>query len=341
MRRLFLVLLTLLCTVPTVRAQSTTPILSGAIQFVGTSNYGAPFFQPVIYPVLVVPIGDHWLIESRAELQGFISKENGTSGPYQAQFFAALDYAQLDYIANPHVTISVGRFLTPFNIYNERFGAVWIRNLQDPPIIFPIGTRTSASSNGFMLRGVAVARENWELNYTAYFSALSTIENLQSGRAAGGRMGVFLPQSGLEVGVSYQRFLQNGDYNATGAYFVWQPPGIPLDVRAEYAHSPNGQGYWLEGAYRFAKDRQNFSGLSRLQAVARVQQFFKGVPSPEAFLPTADTNRFDLGLNYYLPHEIRLNGSYGRQYSTPGNGNIWNAQITYRFLFPVLPGVFK
>jgi hypothetical protein len=72
-----------------------------------------------------------------------------------------------------------------------------------------------------------------------------------------------------------------------------------------------------------------------------VQQFFKGVPSPEASLPTADTNRFDFGLNYYLPHEIRLNGSYGRQYSTSGNGNIWNAQITYRFLFPALPGGFK
>src|SRR5271165_156933 len=104
MRRLFLTLLAFLCAVPAVRAQSTTPILSGAMQFVGTSNYGAPSFQPAIYPVLVVPIGDHWLIESRAELQGFISRENGTSGPYQAQFFATLDYAQLDYIANSHVT---------------------------------------------------------------------------------------------------------------------------------------------------------------------------------------------------------------------------------------------
>lgn len=341
MKVIFLTLLGLSFAVATVRAQSTTPILSGAFQFVGSSNDGVPSFQPVIYPVLVAPIGDHWLIESRGELQGFIFRENGKSGPYQALFFAGLDYGQLDYIANAHLTITAGRFLTPFNIYNERYDAVWIRNFQDPPIIYTIGTRTTGSSNGFMVRGVAAARENWELNYTAYFSALSTIENLQSGRAAGGRMGVFLPQSGFEIGVSYQRFLQNGDYNATGAYFVWEPLSVPLNVRAEYAHSPNGQGYWLEGAYRFAKDRQSLSWASRLQAVARVQQFFKGTFSPQAFLPATDTNRFDFGLNYYLPHEIRLNGSYGRRFSTAGNANIWNLQITYRFLFPAFPGAAK
>jgi hypothetical protein len=322
-------------------AQSNTPILSGGLQFLGTSNAGSTSFQPLIAPVLVVPIGDHWLVESRAELQGFISRENGTSGPYQGQFFATLDYAQLDYIANAHLTVTVGRFLTPFNVYNERYSAVWIRNLQDDPIIFPIGTRTTASSNGGMLRGVAVARESWELNYAAYFSALSTVENLQAGRSAGGRAGVFFPKSGFEVGASYQRFLQDGDYNAVGAYFIWQPLSIPLNVRAEYAHSPNGQGYWLEGTYRFAKDRQDSTWWARLQAVARLQQFYSGTFSPQAFLPSTDTNRFDVGLNYYLPHEIRLNGSYGRKFSSAGNANIWNFQITYRFLFPAWPGGAK
>jgi hypothetical protein len=327
--------------VPAIYAQSNTPILSGGVQFAGASSGGATFYEPLISPVLVVPIGDHWLIESRAELLGFIARENGTSGPYQRKNFASLDYAQLDYIANAHLTVTAGRFITPFNLYNERYSPVWIHNLQDAPIIYPIGTRTTGSSDGFMARGVAVAREKWELNYTAYFSALSTIENLQAGRAVGGRTGVFFPQSGFEVGVSYQRFLQNGDYNAVGTYFVWQPLSIPLDVRAEYAHSPNGQGYWLEGAYRFAKDRQSFSWLNRLQAVGRVEQFFKGVPSPQTLLPAADTNRFDLGLNYYLPHEIRLNGSYGRRFSSTGNANIWNFQITYRFLFPAWPGASK
>jgi len=320
------------------QAQSDTPILSGALAFLGSTNGGANSYQPILAPVLVAPFGDHWLVESRADVQGFIARQDGTSGPYSGQFAASLDYLQLDYIANSHLTVTVGRFLTPFNIYNERMSAVWISNLEDGPIIFTIGTRTSASSNGFMVRGDLVARPEWSVNYTAYFSAATTTENLQSGRAAGGRMGVFFPQAGLEVGASYQRFLQNGDYNVSGAYVVWEPPPVPLDVRAEYAHSPGGHGYWLEGAYHLASSRGTSTWLSRLQAVARVQQFIKGSnPNPEDLLPSVNVNQFDIGLNYYLPHDVRLNGSYGRQYSSAGNANIWNFAITYRFLFPAWP----
>jgi len=314
------------------------PILSGALAFIGSTTAGATTYQPILAPVLLVPIGDKWLIESRADIQGFFAREDGTTGPYNGQFFANLDYLQLDYIVNSHLTITAGRFLTPFNFYNERISAVWIANLEDSPIIFPIGTRTSASSNGGMLRGAAISRPAWSLNYTAYFSATSTTENLQSGRAAGGRAGIFIPRLGLEVGGSYQRFLQNGDSNQSGAYVVWEPRQIPLDVRGEYAHSPGGKGYWLEGAYRLASSRTVSGPVSRLQVVARVQQFFKGNPAPEDLLPSADVNQFDFGLNYYLPHDVRLNGSYGRAYSSAGNFNVWNFAVTYRFVFPAWPG---
>jgi len=335
-RRLSLFVL-LLLTAPALCAQSDTPILSGALAFLGSSTGGANSYQPLLEPVLSVPIGDHWLIEGRAEIQGFIARENFTSGPYTGQFFASFDYGQLDYIANAHLTVSVGRYLTPFNIYNERF-PVWIANLEDTPIIYPIGTRTSGSSNGGMVRGVAVSRDKYVVNYTAYFSAGTTAENLQAGRSVGGRAGIFLPLAGVEVGASYQRLLQNGHYNNAGAYLVWQPPQIPLDVRAEYAHSPGGQGYWLEAAYKLGKSRDTDTWLSRLQPVARVQQFFKGTPTPGDLLPAHDVNQYDFGLNYYLPHYVRLNASYGRQFTTGGNANIWNFGITYRFLFPAWPG---
>lgn len=341
MKRILVALIALLGFATSVCSQADVPILSGALAFNTSTTAGATSFTPTLAPVLVAPVGDHWLFEGRAQLQGFFFQQNGTSGPYTGQFFATLDYAQVDYIANPHLTVTVGRFLTPFNIYNERFSAIWIANLQDSPIIFTIGTRTSSASNGGMLRGVLVERPNWLLNYTAYFSAASTTENLQAGRAAGGRIGVFMPNAGIEVGASYQRFLQNGDFNVAGTYFAWQPPQIPLDVRAEYAHSPGGQGYWLEGAMHIAKSRGTSTWLSRLQTVARVQQYFKGTPTPQDELPAADVNQFDFGLNYYLPHDVRLNGSYGRQYSSSGNANIWNVQIAYRFLFPAWPGEHK
>ncbi len=96
-----------------------------------------------------------------------------------------------------------------------------------------------------------------------------------------------------------------------------------------------GQGYWLEGAYRFSRSRDDSSWLGRLQAIGRVQQFYLGTPSPDDVLPGADTQQVDFGLNYYLPHDVRLNASGGRQFSSLGNANVWNLQITYRFLFPL------
>ncbi len=123
MKKLLWTLVIVLSGTSTLFGQSSTPILSGAFQFVGSSNGGVNYYQPLLAPVLVAPLGDHWLIESRGEIQGLISRENGSSGPYQGQFFASLDYAQIDYIASSHLTITAGRFLTPFNIYNERYNA--------------------------------------------------------------------------------------------------------------------------------------------------------------------------------------------------------------------------
>ena len=69
---------------------------------------------------------------------------SGFHGPVEKE----VDYAQVDFIANPYLTVTVGRFLTPFGIYNERLYPVWIRNLQSDPLILPIGTGPSNASTG-------------------------------------------------------------------------------------------------------------------------------------------------------------------------------------------------
>ena len=61
----------------------------GRRRLFGTTSAGASSYQPVIAPVLVAPFGDHWLVESRANIQGFIAREHGTSGPYTGQFLRA------------------------------------------------------------------------------------------------------------------------------------------------------------------------------------------------------------------------------------------------------------
>ena len=336
-RSLWIALLSLFGPIALV-AQSTTPIISGGVQYLSTTSGGATIFQPLISPVVAIPIGERWLIESRATFDEVILRENGSSGPYHALPFLNVDYLQLDFVASPRLTITVGQFLTPFNIYNERLSPVWIHNLADAPLIAGIGTRTSGSSDGAMLRGVLLSRKDWELNYAAYFSALVNAKQFDAGRTAGGRVGVFVPSTRLEVGMSYQRFLQDQHLNSWGAYVAWQPYSAPLDLRAEYAHAPGGQGYWVEGAYRFSQLRGANHWLGRLQAIARMQQFYFGTPAPDDAIPGADTRRADFGLNYYLPHNVRLNASYGRQFSSLGNNNVWNLQVTYRFLFPLIPG---
>jgi hypothetical protein len=318
---------------PCVRAQD-APVISGAAGFISTTSSGQTFLQPVIAPVAVVPLGDHFLIESRADLRGFIARQDG-NGPYEGQFFATFEYAQLDYLVNKRLTLSVGRFLTPFNTYNERLTAIWIRNMPDAPLIYAIGTRTSGSSNGAMVRGVAADTKDVEVNYAAFFSAASNINELQAGRAAGMRAGVFLKNQQLEVGGSYERFLQDVHENIGGAYLWWVPTNVPVQVRSEFAHSPEGHGYWLEGTFRFSRKNQITSWATRIQPVLRVQQFFRGNPLPSASLPARDTNAMDVGLNLNLPQDVRLSSSYSRQFSSAGNYNVWNVELTYRFMIPL------
>lgn len=312
------------------------PVISGGAAWVTTKNGDATFHQPILSPVLALPLGNKLLVEARGDLRWFIARENFTSGPYESNFFGTLEYLQLDYHAHRSLTITAGRFLTPFGIYNERLTPVWIRNLQEVPIIFTIGTRTTGSSDGVMLRG-AKGNDDIQINYTTYFSTLSTVNKFESARTAGFRLGTFLPQSRVELGLSYQRFLQSQHFDSYGAHFAWQPWSAPLDVKAEYAHAPGGHGYWIEAALRDTS--QSGDSLFRhLQPVARMQQFWRIKPFAGDSLPGVDTQQLDLGLNVLLPKEVRLTGSYGRRFTDTVDQNNWNIGITYRFLFPLTLG---
>jgi hypothetical protein len=322
-------------------AQSSVPIISGGAGFFSTTQGGITFFQPVVAPVLVVPLGEKWLIESRADLRGFISRENGTTGPYQGQFFATLEYLQIDYNANSRLTITTGRFLTPFGIFNERLSAIWINKFQDAPAIAAIGT-AEGYSDGFMLRGALISNPRYAVNYTVYFSTLSTVTKFESERSTGGRVGIFLPGKRLEVGTSYQRTLQGQHMNSFGTDLSWAPYQLPLEIKGEWAHSLSGHGYWVYGAYRLSQSGSTNSAIGRLEPVFRMQQFFRNQQIAGDSLPSTNMRRPELGLNYYLPHEIRLNASYGREYlSHSTDTNVWEFGITYRFLFPLWPGESK
>jgi hypothetical protein len=311
------------------------PLISGGVGLLTTTDGGVTSLQPVISPVAALPLGEHLLVESRAYIEDFIAPKNGNSGPYQGDFFAGLQYLQLDYIAAPKLTVTVGDFLTPFGTYNERLAPIWISNFQDAPLIYPMGNK-HGSSVGAMLRGAVFSTSHVQFNYAGYFSVLSNVKEFLGERASGGQFSMYLPGRRLEIGTSYSRLLQGQQGNSEGVHVWWQPYRVPLAIRSEYAHGPHAQGYWIEAAYRLSQWNGPDSWLGRFEPVFRMQQTFRESPGQGDQLPAVNTQRADFGFDYHLPHEVRINTSYSRQFASTGNKNIWETTLTYRFLFPTI-----
>ncbi len=318
------------------------PLISGGAGMFSSTNEGFTFLQPVVAPVLALPLGPHVLVESRADLRGFYQQTDET-GPFHGSFTATLEYLQADFLVNRHLTVTAGRFLVPFGTYGERLGALWIRNLQDSPLIYGLGTRTSGASDGLMLRGNVFSNARFTIDDTAFFSAKVGSGQFEAGRAVGDRVNVFFPAHRLELGASAERFLQSTPQevphrNTGGIHVWWLPWRTPLQFRSEYAHGPHSEGYWAETTYRLSQLGGEHSVVGRLEPVFRMQQTFRLSPGGAGDgVPSANTKQADFGFDYHLPHEVRLNTSYSRTFSTV-NGNIWDISLTYRFLFPVWKG---
>lgn len=315
------------------------PIISGGAGYVHNVTGGGPTLEPQVDPVLLVPFGRHVLLESRTDFTGFFERQNFTSGPFKGKVFKDVEYAQLDWLADTHVTVVGGRYLLPFGLYNERLGPIWIRNIQDPPFTASIGTRNTGAGDGLMLRGVALQRPALSLQYSTYFSVRSGINQFGSARAAGGDASVFFPRVRFEVGGSGQRFLQQQRINNGAAYISWQPLEGSADIKAEYDYSYFGRGYWLEAAYRL--DRVSAQRLiQKTQFVGRVEEVFP-LHGGGNSLPRIQNERFDAGINYYLKDNLRLLATYGRNFNSQLNQNVWNLGVTYRFTIPLWFGEKK
>lgn len=311
-----------------------TPLISGGAGFFTSTKGGDTTYMPLIAPLIDVPIGSRFLVESRAAL-GDILSPNGNG--YNHSHFIELTYLQGDYFISRHVTGVAGSFLIPFNTYNDRLSPIWIGNFQDGPIITGIGVMTGTGVGG-MLSGSAIARDEYSISYNAWFSTRSGNMQFNSNRASGGRVSLYLPEKRLEVGVSYDRQLQEERENFYGAHLWWEPADTGFRLRSEFARGHHAQGYWAEADYRM----QAFGGLDswigRFEPLFRMQQTFRRDTIASDGVPLVNTQRADFGLNYNLPHNTRILTSYSRQFSSSGNKNIWETGIVYRFLFPAWRG---
>jgi hypothetical protein len=315
-----------------------TPLVSGGIGFFSDTNGGNTTYFPVLSPVLAAPIGSHLLVESRATILETFFPKGGDQVGYTSSPFLGLDYLQGDFLVSPHLTVVAGEFLTPFGTYNERLTPIWIANFEQGPLIFPLGTMNTAMGVGGMVRGSAVSTQKYSVDYAAYFSTASTNRQFDSERSSGGRGDIFFPSAGLEIGASYGRLLEGTHQNYSGFHVWYTPPDSPFKLRSEYAHGPHAAGYWIETDYRLSHFGGRETPIGRFEPVFRLQQTFRNSPDSTDGLPSASTQQADFGLNYHFPHEVRIETSYSRQFSSAGNRNIWQTGIVYRFLFPTWKG---
>lgn len=319
-------------------AGQNTPLLSGGVGFFTSTNNGATTYMPIMEPLIAAPIGNRFLIESRAVLlEDFAPKGGGQDG-YNHSHLVGLTYLQGDYILAPHITVIGGSYLIPFGTFNERLSPLWINNFQDGPLIGGVGEMNTGSGLGGQLRGSAISRPKYSIDYAAYFSAESANEEFSSARSSGGRVSLYLPEQRLEVGTSYGRLLQGTHENFFGIHVWWEPKDTGFKLRSEWARGAHGQGYWVEADYRPMQFGGYNSWIGRFEPLFRMQQTFNTDNLGGDPLPAVNTQRADFGLDYNLPHNTRILTSYSRQFSSTRDVNIWETGVTYRFLFPAWKG---
>lgn len=309
-------------------SESPIPVITGDFNFQSTFQPGMKMLMPEFDPVLLLPIGNKLLIESEYDMSTDLTDIGGQWSP--AVVNHGMEYLQLNYIVHPNLTLTVGRFLTPFGIFRERLHPMWIRNIAADPLIFPMDDN---SSNGAMARGAARLSNGVNLTYATYFSALTRNNQLQSDRRAGGRASVFFPDKRFEIGVSYARVLSDTHYGMIGGDITWSPKQIPVDFRAEFEQTTQlGKGYWVEAAYHLNHLGRAAFFRNSLLAMRQEQYWIPTVAQTLVTgLPDRSTTAPTLAWTYTLYKGVRFNASYGRNFAPTENHNIWTVGLTYRF----------
>lgn len=315
-----------------------TPLLSGGVGFFSSTSAGQTSYSPMIQPLIAAPIGSRLLVESRAILLEDFSPNGGGQPGYDHSHLVTLAYLQGDYILTSHVTVVGGSYLIPFNTYNDRLSPIWIGKFQGGPLTAGLGTLSTGTGTGAMLSGSAISCRKYSITYNSYFSSRVDNQYFAAKRSVGGRSTLYLPDHRLEIGLSYDRLLQDTHENFYGGHLWWEPANSGFELRSEFARGHHAQGYWIETAYRTPAFGGFDSIIGRAEPVFRMNQSFRRDTVVSDGVPFVNTQRADFGIDYNLPHSTRILTSYSRQFASTGNSNIWQTGIVYRFIFPAWKG---
>ena len=298
------------------------------------SNFSATF-----NPIFLWELTPKLLFESRLEIE---PSGGGTN--------LELEYAELTYLLNDYMTLGVGEFLTPSNVFVERFEALWIDKLPDRPLAVYDGILPERSF-GLQIRG-GIPLGPTRANYSFYVSNGPNLRVFDPGRAGtlefqdfsdnnddkafGGRIG-FLPLPGIEVGYGFETarpgtqgssfadvhsFLQSVDLNVTRDSDLLKGR---IDLHAQYAWShvdkavydPNGVfGF---GPLSFASEQDG--GYAQIayrptkvggDFVRNLELVFRWdhLSRAPSGLGVAQEGRWTLGLDYWLSPGTVVKAAY-------------------------------
>jgi hypothetical protein len=284
-------------------------------------------------------------------------------------------WAQVDFLLDDHLTAVVGRYLVPIGFYNERLSFEWGDKMPDDPLLFH-QVSPLISTDGVQLRGssylfgspVKMEYALWAGNGMELPAAPATLADLADlsvlassdethAKAIGGRLGLWVPEWGVNGGVS--GFF---DYNyALGPPTVLSLGMVSLDAsyhrgnwdaRFEAAYmnqqaSPiigrdiERSGLYFQLAYR-PYDVSNFF-VQKLEFVARYGlERFAGIDpakldftkfSDNTFVPV-DRNQFAFSINYYFYPSGIIKFGYEINQELHGfnlDDNIFFSQLVWAF----------
>ncbi len=260
-----------------------------------------------------------------------------------------LEFATIDYLLNDWLTLSAGKFFTPFNVFGAHLHPAWINKMASRPVIYDKnkGVIPVMTDVGVMLSGGApLWSEDSKFNYAVYTGNGPIAEDADepslewentpdenNNKASGGRIG-FLPIPNLELGASWSTGRTKGPggrFNLLGADLWYWNEG--LELRGEYVRLSRKSddrldkwGYYLQAAYRMSyhlTDPMGWSGvLGRFEPVVRWGQ-------TSGFNPD-NRDQLALGVNYWLYPSVPLKFTYEFNQGKVKNDRLF-LQVAYGF----------
>ena len=331
-----------------------------AADFIASDAKGSnsSFVGGKFLPIFLAQYSDWLLFEGHMEFTSTSEGDTETS----------LEYAQLDFLVNDHLTIVAGKFLSPIGQFQQAVHPPWINKLPDrPPGFVEDGGDEPLTDVGIMARGgfpigrlkgtYAVYVGNGPRMSDAGPALEGFADDDNKDKAVGGRVSLFLLPH-LEIGASGMRARISGmeamagtatqaDYHLIGADFAFTQGN--WDIRGEWIKShldsimsaldPSDESptaipattwrnWYVQAAYRMAGVTDN-SILEKVEPVIRYSQFhIKGF---DGFGEGAE-DRFSAGLAYWLAPSIVAKAAYENRHHLDGpTNNVFHAQVALGF----------